>query len=142
MKKNWGMKYVLLSLMMMGMIGAFLCGCTIKDGTEKKLRDVEFTVLSEEEVPPEFLEFIYGKQSEAFKLTYSTDEYLYIAAGYGQQPTGGYSIAVNDLYMTENAMVIDTELIGPSASENNLVGVSYPFIVIKTEKNDMTVIFQ
>lgn len=135
--KRFGMLLVCVA-----MIGMFLIGCTIKDGGNTKLRDVEFTVLAEDEIPPEFLEFITGKQADPFKLTYTTDQYLYIAAGYGKQESGGYSIAVKDCYMTENALVFDTELIGPSASENIMPGASYPYIVIKTEKTDATVIFQ
>lgn len=129
-------------MMLVVAVGMLLPGCTIKDGGDEKLRDVEFTVLSEEEIPPEFLDFIIGKQSQPFKLTYTTDEYLYIAAGYGEQTTGGYSIAVKDCYMTENALVFDTELIGPSASEDSIPGASFPYIVIKVEKTDMTVIFR
>ena len=123
-------------------VGILLPGCTIKDGGDEKLRDVEFTVLSEEEIRPEFLDFIIGKQSQPFKLTYTTDEYLYIAAGYGEQTTGGYSISVKDCYMTENALVFDTELLGPSASEDSIPGASFPYIVIKVEKTDKTVIFK
>ncbi len=139
MKKRKRLGMLFVCLFSMGMI---LMGCTIKDGSDMKLRDVEFTVLAEDEIPPEFLEFITGKQEDPFKLTYTTDQYLYIAAGYGKQESGGYSIAVKDCYMTENALVFDTELIGPSASENSMPGASYPYIVIKTEKTDMTVIFK
>lgn len=136
-RKKYGMLFLCMVLMEI-----FLTGCTIKEGSDMRLRDVEFTVLAEDEIPPEFLEFITGKQADPFKLTYTTDQYLYIAAGYGKQESGGYSIAVKDCYMTENALVFDTELIGPSASENNMPGASYPYIVIKTEKTDATVIFQ
>lgn len=136
-RKKYGMLFLCMVLM-----GIFLTGCTIKEGSDMRLRDVEFTVLAEDEIPPEFLEFITGKQADPFKLTYTTDQYLYIAAGYGKQESGGYSIAVKDCYMTENALVFDTELIGPSVSENNMPGASYPYIVIKTEKTDATVIFQ
>lgn len=137
---RWKKTGILMMLLLA--VGMLLPGCTIKDGGDEKLRDVEFTVLSEEEIPPEFLDFIIGKQSQPFKLTYTTDEYLYIAAGYGEQTTGGYSIAVKDCYMTENALVFDTELLGPSASEDSIPGASFPYIVIKVEKTDMTVIFR
>ena len=137
---RWKKTGILMMLLLA--VGILLPGCTIKDGGDEKLRDVEFTVLSEEEIPPEFLDFIIGKQSQPFKLTYTTDEYLYIAAGYGEQTTGGYSIAVKDCYMTENALVFDTELLGPSASEDSIPGASFPYIVIKVEKTDMTVIFK
>ena len=138
--KKW--KQVLMIMACVLTVGIALTGCTIKDGSDMRLRDVEFTVLAEDEIPPEFLDFIIGKQSDPFKLTYTTDQYLYIAAGYGKQETGGYSIAVKDCYMTENALVFDTELIGPSASEDSIPGASYPYIVIKTERTDATVIFQ
>ncbi|MGN0326423.1 MAG: protease complex subunit PrcB family protein [Lachnospiraceae bacterium] len=137
---RWKKTGILMMLLLA--VGMLLPGCTIKDGGDERLRDVEFTVLSEDEIPPEFLDFIIGKQSQPFKLTYTTDEYLYIAAGYGEQTTGGYSIAVKDCYMTENALVFDTELIGPSASEDSIPGASFPYIVIKVEKTDMTVIFR
>lgn len=138
--KKW--KQVLMIMVCVLTVGIILSGCTIKDGSDMRLRDVEFTVLAEDEIPPEFLDFIIGKQSDPFKLTYTTDQYLYIAAGYGKQETGGYSIAVKDCYMTENALVFDTELIGPSTSEDSIPGASYPYIVIKTERTDATVIFQ
>lgn len=138
--KKW--KQVLMIMACVLTVGIVLSGCTIKDGSDMRLRDVEFTVLAEDEIPPEFLDFIIGKQSDPFKLTYTTDQYLYIAAGYGKQETGGYSIAVKDCYMTENALVFDTELIGPSTSEDSIPGASYPYIVIKTERTDATVIFQ
>ena len=138
--KKW--KQVLMIMLSVLTVGIVLSGCTIKDGSDMRLRDVEFTVLAEDEIPSEFLDFIIGKQSDPFKLTYTTDQYLYIAAGYGKQETGGYSIAVKDCYMTENALVFDTELIGPSTSEDSIPGASYPYIVIKTERTDATVIFQ
>ena len=137
---RWKKTGILMMLLLA--VGILLPGCTIKDGGDEKLRDVEFTVLSEEEIPPEFLDFIIGKQSQPFKLTYTTDEYLYIAAGYGEQTTGGYSISVKDCYMTENALVFETELLGPSASEDSIPGASFPYIVIKVEKTDKTVIFK
>ena len=51
--------------------------------------------------------------SQPFKLTYTDDKNLYIAVGYGAQPTGGYSISIRELYLTENSIVLATELMGP-----------------------------
>ena len=50
-------------------------------------------------------------------MTYSDEEKLYIVTGYGPQETGGYSIQVKELYLTENAIVFDTELSGPEKGE-------------------------
>ena len=62
--------------------------------------------------------------------------------GYGEQMTGGYSIEVRELYLTENAIVIDTELKGPQKGEEVGVEKSYPYIVVRTEYLENPVIFQ
>ena len=75
-------------------------------------------------------------------MTYSTDENLYIAVGYGPQEGGGYSICVNELYLTGNSVVIATELKGPENGEDKGVESSSPYIVVKTELLDLPVVFQ
>ena len=77
-----------------------------------------------------------------FKTTYELDGDLYIVRGYGEQETGGYSICIRDLYLTSNAILFDTELVGPRKGEQVSSGPSYPYIVIKTEKRDESTIFE
>lgn len=124
----------------------FLTGCSMLSEEKIKLRDLDFTVLSEETIPEELKTLMEDKRAEAptepFKLTYSDNENLYICIGYGEQATGGYSIAVNELYLTDNSIYVNTSLLGPSPSEKNSGKTSYPCIVIKTEKLDQTVIFE
>lgn len=119
-----------------------LAGCTFMSDERIKLRDLDFTILSEEKVPEELKGIITEKGAEPFKLTYSDNEYLYICIGYGEQETGGYSIAVNELYLTDNAIYVNTTLLGPDVSDKNNPSPSYPYIVIKTEYLDETVIFE
>ena len=121
---------------------SLLSGCTFLSEEKIKLRDLEFTVLSEEKIPEEFKAIIEEKKSEPFQITYSDNEYLYICVGYGEQETGGYSIAVNELYLTETNICANTSLLGPDASEKGNKTPSYPYIVIKTEFLDQTVIFE
>ena len=82
------------------------------------------------------------KKMAHFKLTYTDDQNLYIVVGYGEQETGGYSISVRELYLTENAIVADTELLGPEAAEQAGTEKSFPYIVIKTEYLEEPIIFQ
>ena len=119
----------------------FLGGCSMLSEENVKLRDLDFTVLSEEKIPEELKSIIEEKKAQPFKLTYSDNEYLYICIGYGEQATGGYSIAVNELYLTDSAIHVNTQLLGPENSERGSNVPSYPFIVIKTEFLDQTVIF-
>lgn len=119
-----------------------LIGCSVENTDPVKLKDLEFTVVENAEVPEELLTIIEEKKAADFKLTYEDGGYLYIVVGYGEQNTGGYSIAVNELFLTSNAIYIDTNLIGPSKDEKIADAASYPYIVIKTEYLDKSVVFQ
>ncbi len=119
-----------------------LSGCSMSSLDTTKLRDLEFTVISEERLPAELKTLIDERKTETFKLTYNDKEFLYICIGYGEQATGGYSIAVNDLYLTEDAITISTSLLGPGPEDNAGSAPSYPYIVVKTEYLDKTVTFE
>ena len=117
-------------------------GCSASKESKDKVRDLDFTVAGNMDIPEELKKLIAEKQQQPFKLTYSDDQNLFIAVGYGVQPTGGYSISVNDLYLTENSVVINTELKGPEKGENAGTEQSFPYIVIKTEYLENPVVFQ
>ena len=115
--------------------------CGQKQDTMAKIKDLECTVLAEENITEELLEKIEDKKEEAFKMTFEDQGFLYICVGYGTQKTGGYSIAVNALYETTNAVYIDTNLIGPSPEEKSNPVESYPYVVVKTEFIEKPVVF-
>lgn len=133
-------KIVILAFPML--LALVLMGCTMLSEERVKLRDLDFTVLAEEKIPEELMSILNEKKAEAFKLTYSDRDYMYICIGYGEQATGGYSIAVNELYETDSAVYVNTELLGPAPEEKNNPTPSYPYIVLKTEYLDQTVIFE
>lgn len=141
-------KRIMLSMVLAMVITVILGGCTITtDNGKEKIRDIEFTVLGEEEIPEELKLIIEEKKEKEFKITYQDKEFLYICVGYGKQNTGGYSITVNDLYLTSNAVYVDTNLIGPEPENRELykekeqTGASYPYVVIKTEYLEEAVVF-
>ena len=119
-----------------------LSGCTLLSEEKIKLRDLEFTVLSEEKIPEELKSLLEERKSMPFQITYTDNEYLYICVGYGKQSTGGYSITVEELYLTDTNICVDTGLLGPKEATGNNQVPSYPYIVIKTELLDKTVIFE
>lgn len=106
-----------------------------------KIRDLELTVVSEEKLPEELLANISEKKMNPFKFTFQDGGYLYICIGYGEQQSGGYSITVDELYLTENAIYVKTCLMGPGADVPDDGVKSYPYIVIKTEYLDYAVVF-
>lgn len=117
-------------------------GCGIKKSGVEKIRDLDFTVVEQEEIPEKLLEAIEEKKSDDFKMTYILDDDLYIVRGFGMQETGGYSIQVQELYLADNAIYFEADLIGPGSSEEKEKVVSYPYIVIKTERMDEHVVFE
>ena len=111
---------------------------TASDDTKEKL---EFTVVSEDRLPDELKEIVESKKDNGFKLTYADEGYLYICMGYGRQESGGYSVTVNELYETDNAVYVNTNLLGPKAGSTPGNSPSYPYIVLKVEFRDKTVVF-
>lgn len=129
------MAVLLLGLFMLG-------GCGVTEVSQEKLRDLDYTVLSEDKLPVELKEIIDTKKQEPFKMTFEDGGYLYICQGYGEQPTGGYSIQVRESYVTSNAIYFAVSLIGPSEGEAQAQDKSYPYIVVKTEYQNLTVVFE
>lgn len=121
---------------------AFISGCTLLSEEKVKLRDLDFTVLSEEKIPEQLLAILEEKKASAFQITYTDNANLYICIGYGEQETGGYSIAVDELYLTDTNIVVGSSLLGPEPSDKGNAAPSYPYIVIKTEYLEQTVTFE
>lgn len=127
-----------------GLCMVLLTACGLLPDENIKLRDLDFTVLSEEKIPEELKTVIVEKGTEPFELTYSDNQNLYISVGYGEQKSGGYSIAVDALYLTDDAIHVSTSLLGPdiTGQKEGAGKPSTPYIVLKTELLDKTVIYE
>lgn len=140
--KAQSVKGIVLLLTVSVPLITLLSGCAIEKTSRTKVRDLDYHVVTEEEIPEELKTQIEEKKTADFKLTYETPEHLYIVRGYGEQETGGYSIQIKELYLTSNAVFFRTELIGPRKGENVAKSPSYPYIVVQTEKVDKNVVFE
>lgn len=127
---------------LVGLILIFLSGCSMQTNQTEKLQDLEYTIVEEADLPEELRTILEEKKKESFKLTYEAEDSLYLCVGYGEQATGGYSISVNELYLSENAIYFDTKLIGPEPSEPAAEAASYPYLAVKTAYLDKPVVFQ
>lgn len=122
---------------------SMICGgCGIEKTDGSRIRDLEYEMVEEEDVPEELKEKIEEKKAADFKLTFESDDYLYVVRGYGEQETGGYSIQILDFYLTQNAVVFHTNLTGPSKDETKKAAPSYPCIVVRAKNPNKNVIFQ
>lgn len=135
----------ILTILTLGLAAVFITlatGCSVEQLSTEKLRDIDFTVVDEDDIPDELEEMIDEKEEQPFKLTYADNGELYIAVGYGEQPTTGYSVQVTELYESKNAIYIHTNLIGPSKDEKILERKTHPYIVVKMEYVDKNVVFE
>ncbi len=116
------------------------CGCG-KEKESPKVKDIEFTLVPDEDLPDALSAIINDKKTGDMMLTYATDNELYIVRGYGSRPTNGYDIQVKECYLTDKNIVFTTSLIGPAEDENTTSVPSYPYIVVKTEYLEQPVKF-
>ena len=73
----------ILAVFAAGCIG--FTGCQGGSGDTEKIRDLEFTVTGEGEVPQALAELIGKKREKPFKLTYADGQDMYIVIGEGPQ---------------------------------------------------------
>lgn len=132
----------MISVCLVCLLCFLVFACGKKQDPMEKIKDLEYTVIAEDNIPKELLAKIEEKKENAFRLTFEDQGFLYICMGYGTQQTGGYSIAVNALYETANVVYIDTNLIGPSPEEKKNQVKSYPYVVVKMEFLDKPVVFE
>lgn len=125
------------------MAGGVFCGCG-QTSSRQKQEEVEcdYTVVATRDCPEEFLKNLEEKKINPFQMTYQDGTYLYMAVGYGEQKTGGYSILVKKLTETKDKIFLNTELRGPSKEENVLEKPSFPYVVIKMENKSKEVVFE
>lgn len=133
--KRWSVIAVVLALMFL------LTSCSVKQLNTDKVQDIDFTVVKEENIPLELMERIEKQKAKEFQLTYCNEDYLYITQGYGEKPTGGYSIQVNEVYLEKESIHVNLDLFGPQ-EEHAKKGISYPYIVLKLERRVEPVVFE
>lgn len=118
-------------------------GCEKKE--ESKQKKIDFTVCDETRMPTELLEIIQEKKEKVFKLTYINNDFLYIAIGYGEHERANLNVVVEDLYVTDNAIYVETNLFTTEMTPTDAVATGnnsmYPYIVLKCEKYDLPVVF-
>ena len=107
-------------MLLLTVMSCFLCGCSIE-----KVK-----------------ELIGENKAKEFQMTYQDAGYLYLMKGYGEQKTGGYSIQIEDLSLWDNAIHLQTTLLGPEDGEELKEEASYPCLVIKMKYREEPVIFE
>lgn len=119
-----------------------LWGCSIEKVRAKDGVKPEYTVMKEEDFPDKVRKLVEQNREKEFQMTYQDNGFLYLMKGYGKQETGGYSIQVQDLSLWDNAIHLETMLLGPEEGEELTGEPSFPCLVIKMKYREEPVIFE
>lgn len=132
-------------------VAIFLGGCSVNKKQETKIRDVDFTVTSVDEVPEQVRNIVEEEKKEKFQTVYSDKENTYLLVGYGEQSGEEYSIKVEQLYETETSITCslvfernETQIEDTAADEEMALitgkdNKCYPYIIIKMEYTDKSI---
>lgn len=134
-------KFILLLCSCLLGSSLLLAGCAAGDTGDPDKTEIEFTLVEVEDIPEELLEVINENKMNEIKMSYEDAGYTYLVRGYGEQKSGGYSIAVNSIYSTGEGIHMDTSLIGPAHDKKLQDDPSYPYVVTKIQGQDHEVVF-
>lgn len=77
---RWMIRMVIIFLLI-----PVLTGCRIVDVSEGEVKEVEYTVLGNEDLPEEVRKLLEEQGQEPFALAYESGGFLYLMKGYGRQ---------------------------------------------------------
>ena len=83
-------------------------GCRKEAARERQ--DLDFTVCAQTELPDDLRGLIEEKKTQAFQISYTTKEHLYIVVGYGEHDRTNLCVVVEELYKTDRAIYVKTNL--------------------------------
>jgi hypothetical protein len=121
-----------------------LGGCQLAGSEKETGQAQEFTIVPSDEVPEELDTIIQENLQGEIRLTFEDQGILYLVRGYGEQKSGGYSIAVDNVGLSEDGttLYVDTSLIGPTDDQKIGNETSYPYIVIRMKDTEAEVEFR
>lgn len=134
--------YLVYMIMIVSFLIASLTACEFRKTSVEKVKDLDYTVCDESRLPHELVKLINDKKKEPFKFTYRTNDYLYIVVGYGAQDRVDLNVMMTELYLTENAIFVETDLTTKETTTLEDGLVSYPWIAVKCELYDVPVNFK
>ncbi|MCD7745152.1 MAG: protease complex subunit PrcB family protein [Lachnospiraceae bacterium] len=104
--------------------------------------EVDFAVVTPEDIPQELLTIIEENKEKEMRLTWTDGEEMYLIRGDGKQATGGYSIGIAECTEDEDCLWFDTRLIGPQDEEALSKEPSWPYLVVKIAATQKEVIIE
>ena len=136
MKRGGILAFLLLTLTVV------VVGCAASGQGNADAKEIDYTVVEAGKLPEELSQIIEENKKKEIRMTYTDGEDMYLIRGYGEQKTGGYSIAVAQCTEDEERIMFDTRLLGPTDEKELSKDPSYPCLVVKIEARDKEVMIR
>ncbi|WP_105617568.1 protease complex subunit PrcB family protein [Vallitalea okinawensis] len=120
--------FILVVCISLGLIG---CNGVDETPRDADCQPLEYEIMDENDVSQKIKEKMFEKQKDSYFFTYSDGNEMYIAIGYGEKPTGGYSIKIESVDLCGEVIIVKTELIEPSKEDVVATAITYPSIILK-----------
>lgn len=134
-------KQMITAVLLICLAVVSLTGCGEEKVSSSRGKDLDYTVVPTADCPADFLKEINNKKINPFQMTYDDGAYCYLAVGYGEQETNGFSIKVQGLYERGENICFETSLVGPEEDQVVSRRPSTPYLVVKMQRTDKKVDF-
>ncbi len=119
--------------------------CTACGNNEQRERiELSYEICPDNALPDVLLEIIEDKKLHEFTFSYTDGASTYIVVGYGERNRTNYRVVLEDIYATDSAIYIETNLYtkeNENADYATGTPSMYPYIVIKVNKLSLPVIY-
>lgn len=108
-----------------------------KFGKRAKVQPVKYEICAEKNIPERLQKILEERKKKPGTLAYKNSRYTYLVVCYGEKPYSGYSVRVEQCWKNEEQLYLETQLIGPAASEEVVETLTYPFLVVRCKRTEL-----
>ncbi len=119
----------------------FAYGCGEAENGEETVEPVEPIEIKEEEIPEEIRAWIEDSRDQFGGRARVHNGLLYILVTYGEKPTGGYVVEIEDIEKQGDTLVVTAEFTEPGEDDIVTQALTYPYDLAVVEETELPVDF-
>lgn len=105
-------------------------------------KTIAYKIISDEKTEAALMDAVTEAKAQRFHIVYRNGDRMFLAVGYGEQPSSGYSITVEDIYEKDGVVYVCTMLVGPQKNEKTSSVRTFPYIILEMENMDCEIVFR
>ncbi len=130
-------KMILITFLVVSVLFVYGCGEVEEEGEVVTPLDPE----EREELPEEIKAWIEDSRDKFGGRARVHNGLLYILVTYGEKPTGGYIVEIDELEKQNDTLVVTAEFTEPGEDEMVTQAITYPYDLAVVEETELSVEF-